>query len=250
GRYRQAKQHTGRVRCAVNLETIADELYSLLPSEFTVARDARARTARRDGNRELAARISGLSRPTLSAWAANILVREHPDDAARFLALGEQLRRAYRELDGDQLRDLARARRQLIQALSRSARDAAAEAGRPISDTAQREVEQTLQAVLSDPESAAQWSAGHLATPLTPPADLTSTGSPADPSRRTRSSGPKRTVKVSDLDTDRDRRRREDEEADEARRAADEAAAEARRADAERAAADGELTRAEDHRRA
>ncbi|MDT0377661.1 hypothetical protein RM572_02595 [Streptomyces sp. DSM 42041] len=256
---------TGEVRPTVNLEAVADELYALRPSAFTATRDARAREARRAGDRDLATRISALRRPTLAAWAANLLVREHAEETARFLALGEQLRRAYQDLDGGRLRELARTQRELIRALARSALDSAAASGQSLGEGARREVEQTLQAVLADPDAADQWSAGHLATSLTPPTDFSSTGLPAAgpgraPARtstrpaKERStkerSAKERPAKVADLDRARDRRRRREEEADEARRAAEqaagEAAEEARRAEEERVAADDALARAKE----
>ncbi|THA26375.1 hypothetical protein E4198_18255 [Streptomyces sp. RKND-216] len=250
----------------MNLEAVADELYALRPSAFTATRDARAREARRAGDRDLATRISALRRPTLAAWAANLLVREHDEETARFLALGEELRRAYQDLDGGRLRELARTQRELIRALARSARDSAAASGQSLGEAARREVEQTLQAVLADPDAAEQWSAGHLATSLTPPTDFSfaglpaaaPAGRPAKPSRKRPAKedsakerpAKKRPARVADLDRARDRRRQRQEEADEARGAAEqaagEAAEEARRAEEERVAADDALARAKE----
>lgn len=59
----------------MDIDDVADELYAVLPAEFTATRDDRARAARRAGDRELARRISTLRKPTLGAWAANLLVR-------------------------------------------------------------------------------------------------------------------------------------------------------------------------------
>jgi hypothetical protein len=67
----------------VDLESTLDELYALRPQEFTAARDARAAEARRAGDRELADRIRALRRPTLSAWAGNLLVRGSPSGSGR-----------------------------------------------------------------------------------------------------------------------------------------------------------------------
>lgn len=250
-----------------DFETVADELYTLLPSEFTATRDDRARTARREGDRELARHISALRKPTVAAWAANLLVRERPEETDRFLTLGEELRRAYRDLDGDQLRELARTQRQLVAALSRSARDAAAEAGQPIGDGAQRDVEQTLQAVLADPDAAEQWSAGHLSKPLTPPTGFSTTDlrvvpSEPGPSKRSKKAQPAKPAprrkredrddkgEATELDKARERRRAREQEAEETRRAADEAAEEARSRTEDRDAADEDLAAAKDRRKA
>jgi hypothetical protein len=153
----------------VELDAVADELYGLNPHEFTATRDARARDARAEGDPELAARIRDLRKPTLSAWAGNLLVRRQPDEVEPLLALGEELRRAHRELDGERLRELSRQQWRLLTALSRQAGQLAAEAGHSLGEQALREVEQTMKAVLADPEKAEEWAAGRLTRPLTAP---------------------------------------------------------------------------------
>ena len=52
---------------------VADELYALTPAEFTAARDERARQVRAAGQRDEAAAIKKLARPTASAWLVNQL---------------------------------------------------------------------------------------------------------------------------------------------------------------------------------
>ncbi|WP_409474345.1 hypothetical protein [Streptomyces sp. HC307] len=114
----------------MDLDAVADELYGLRPEDFVAARDARAAAVRKAGDRALAEKIAGLRRPSLSAWASNLLVREQPGEVEPLLRLGEGLRRAHQELDGAQLRELSRRQRFLISALSRQAgRRAEAAAG-------------------------------------------------------------------------------------------------------------------------
>ncbi|MFC9913129.1 hypothetical protein [Streptomyces sp. NPDC127197] len=151
----------------MDLDAVADELYGLRPEDFVAARDARAAAARKAGDRALAEKIAGLRRPSLSAWASNLLVREQPGEVEPLLQLGEGLRRAHQELDGAQLRELSRRQRVLISALSRQAGHLAAEHGRPIGEGAQREIESTLHAVLADPKAAEEWASGRLVKPLT-----------------------------------------------------------------------------------
>ncbi|MFR0358661.1 hypothetical protein [Streptomyces sediminimaris] len=146
----------------MDLDTVADELYGLRPEDFTAARDARAAEARRAGDRALAGKIGKLRRPSLPAWASNLLVREQPEETESLLRLGEELRRAHRDLDGAQLRDLSRQQHVVINALSRQARQLADQAGHPISEDAQREVETILHAVLADTGAAAEWATGRL----------------------------------------------------------------------------------------
>jgi hypothetical protein len=161
----------------VDLETVADELYGLRPEEFTAARNERARAARSSGDRRLAARIAALRRPSLAAWASNLLVRGQRSEVVEpLLRLGEALRAAQDALDGEQLRELTRQQRQLVTALGREAMRLAAGAGHPIGEAVQREVEQTLRAVLADPDAAREWSTGRLTQPLTAPTGFTLTG--------------------------------------------------------------------------
>ncbi|MEV8557519.1 hypothetical protein AB0478_13855 [Streptomyces sp. NPDC051917] len=150
----------------MDLDAVADELYGLRPEEFVAARDRRALDARKAGDQALAKEIRALRRPSLAAWVGNLLVRRQPDEVQPLLDLGEELRRAHRELDGPQLRKLARRQNEVIGTLGRQARRLAAEAGHPVGDGVQREVEETLHAVLADPQAAREWAAGRLVKPL------------------------------------------------------------------------------------
>ncbi|MFC9927734.1 hypothetical protein [Streptomyces sp. NPDC127190] len=150
----------------MDLDAVADELYGLRPEEFVAARDRRARDARGSGDPDLARRIGALRRPNLAAWVSNLLVRGRPEEAGALLGLGEELRRAHRELDGPRLRTLARRQHEVIAALARQAGRLAAEAGHPVGEEVRREVEETLHAVLADPEAAREWAAGRLVRPL------------------------------------------------------------------------------------
>lgn len=155
-----------------DLDQVADELYRLPPSRFTTARDAHARAARKAGDRALGGRITALRKPTTSAWAANLLARERPSEIGPLLRLGEALRQAHRELDGEQLRRLNRRQRELVQALSRQAEHLAADAGHPLAGQAVREVEETLHAALADPDAGAAFTEGRLTRPLSASFDL------------------------------------------------------------------------------
>jgi hypothetical protein len=197
----------------VDLESTLDELYALRPQEFTAARDARAAEARRAGDRELADRIRALRRPTLSAWAGNLLVRREPERIRPLISLGEGLRDAHRTLDGEQLRELGRQQHLLVGALAREARRLAAEAGQPVGESAVHEIEATLHAVLADPDAARQWAAGHLAKPLSAPVGFTGLEAGADagaePAARPTGTETTETTGTTDRADPADRRRRE-----------------------------------------
>ncbi|MFD5950311.1 hypothetical protein ACFWAZ_27155 [Streptomyces collinus] len=150
----------------MDYDSVADELYALRPEEFTAARASAVASARTAGDRELAARIGALRKPSLAAWVSNLLVRSSPGEVEPLLRLGEGLRQAHQDLDGAQLRELSRRQHALIRALSLQARQLAKEAGHPIGEGVQREVENTLHAVLADPEAARAWAGGRLTRPL------------------------------------------------------------------------------------
>ncbi|MGH8888325.1 MAG: hypothetical protein ACRDV3_01020 [Acidothermaceae bacterium] len=150
----------------------ADELYALLPQEFTVRRDEFVAAAKAHGDRAAANEIAGFRKPSTGAWLANRLVRERADDVRSLLDLGASLREAQSQLRGDQLRELARQRRQAVNALVREARHSAAAAGLPVGDDIARQLEQTLEAAVSSDEAAQRLASGRLVSMLTPTAEF------------------------------------------------------------------------------
>src|SRR3954470_12171974 len=75
---------------------MADEpdLYGLPLEEFTPARDAAARAIRKAGDRETAAQVAKLPKPSPAAWAANQVAREQPELVEALLDAGAALRTA------------------------------------------------------------------------------------------------------------------------------------------------------------
>ncbi|MET9486130.1 hypothetical protein [Nocardia sp. NPDC006630] len=146
----------------MTLEEVAAELYGVPPAEFVAVRTERARQARDDGDRVLAAAIGKLRRPTVPAWAVNLLVRAAPEDIRALLDLGDALREAQRRLSGEQLRTLTTQRQQLLSTLTRKAADLAAVHGPRPGEAVLRDVGSTLQAALADPEVADLVRAGTL----------------------------------------------------------------------------------------
>lgn len=149
------------------LSDIADHLYGLAPEEFTKARDAAAKQARKDGDPELAAEVKQLRRPPVSAWAVNALARQRSGPLDELLALGAGLREAQQSLAGDDLRALSRQRHRVIASLTDEARTVLADAGQKLADATAREVSATLEAGLTDEAAAAAVRSGRLMRPLT-----------------------------------------------------------------------------------
>ena len=150
----------------IDVGTVADALYGLLPSEFTAQRDARAAEARRSGDRALAGDIKKLRRPTTGAWLANLLVRERPDEVAQLLELGAALRQAQSALAAGDLRKLSQERHRRLGDLEKEGRDLADRHGQPVSAVVAQELSATLEAALADPGAADALRAGRLTTGL------------------------------------------------------------------------------------
>ncbi|MBY6414003.1 hypothetical protein HQ346_20115 [Rhodococcus sp. BP-252] len=148
----------------VDFDDVADELYSLDPSEFVAARKDAVARARKAGDRKTATAIGALRKPTVVAWMVNLLVREEPEDVAELFDLGDSLREAQRRSAADELKELSGARQQAIRALTRRAVKIAAEHGKPGADDAEREIGQTLNAALADPDVGERVRAGRVVT--------------------------------------------------------------------------------------
>ncbi|MGC9540373.1 hypothetical protein [Streptomyces sp. UG1] len=231
----------------MDFDAVADELYGVPPGDFIATRDERAKAARAAGDPELAERIRRLRRPTVSAWASNLLVREQPDETERLLRLGQALRQAHQDLDGEQLRELSAQQRQVTSALARHAGQVTAQAGQRISDNAQREVQETLHAVLADPEAGRQWARGRLTKPLSAPVGFPALAEAPEAAPDARRDA-KPTGQVVDLNTARARRKEQQERLEQARRHAADAERELEEREKELAAGQ-ETQRAAEERR-
>ncbi|MEU6561338.1 hypothetical protein [Nocardia nova] len=148
----------------MQLEQITAELYALDPAHFVSARDERVRAARADGDKALATAISRLRRPTVAAWAVNLLARNETQELGALLDLGEALSRAQRTLAAEQMRTLAGQRRSAVNALTHKAARLAAESGKTLTDPVRQDITRTLNAALAEPELAQQVRAGVVTT--------------------------------------------------------------------------------------
>ncbi|MQS16822.1 hypothetical protein F7Q99_32705 [Streptomyces kaniharaensis] len=151
-----------------DFDAIAGELYVLAPQGFTAARNDRADKLK-ETDPQLAKQVRALRRPTLAAWAANILTHRHHDLVGRLLELGQALRDAQEHLAGEQLRVLAEQRRELVRALTGQAERDAAAAGHPLGAEAVAGLDRTLSAALADPDAARALAEGRLTAALEPP---------------------------------------------------------------------------------
>jgi hypothetical protein len=135
----------------------AAHLYGLDLEEFIPARDALVKELRVGGDRDGAAAVKKLAKPTRAAWAVNRLVRDRPDEIAALVEAGAALAGAQEQLldgaDADVLRSAAVAARALVDALAVEA---------PVDGAARDKVRATLHAATVDAEVRAEVAAGRV----------------------------------------------------------------------------------------
>ena len=141
------------------LDEVAAELLSLPPARFTAARAERAAAAG-----PLGRRIAKLRKPTVAAWAVNLLVRD--GQLGEAVELSRALHEAQDDLDAAELGRLGRQRRQLVAALARRAAELAADAGTPLSPAMKDAVEKTVNAAVVDETAAAAVLTGRLVSAI------------------------------------------------------------------------------------
>ncbi len=177
----------------VDIDAAVARLYGVDPAEFIATRNQLAKD-----NPALAKPLRELRRPTVSAWAVNLLARSAAEEVGWLLDVGAQLRDAW--ASGDHIGGIEQRRSELIARLVRMGRELAADAGQPLHEPAVREIEETLQAATIDPDVAADVRAGRLAkarshagfglgapppgTPGTPATSATRPAKPAQAKRR------------------------------------------------------------------
>ena len=175
-----------------------EALYGLPLEEFTPARDAKAREIRKAGDRETAAVVAKLPKPTPAAWTANQVAREQPELIEAMLDAGAALRDAQEAAvsggGGAGLREATLAERAAVDAVMGAA-TAHEPAGRPLSRAMADRLRTTLHAAAADESIREALAAGRLFSeaqaggawpfalepgePATPPA-----AKPPRPSRR------------------------------------------------------------------
>ncbi|MFJ6159070.1 hypothetical protein ACIQF8_19405 [Pseudarthrobacter sp. NPDC092184] len=143
------------------LAEVANQLYAKPLDDFVAARATAAKEAAAS-DKELAAAVRALPKPSVAAWAVNMLAVHQPDVLAQLTELGGRMRAAQASLDAASLRDLGRERRTSLSAAVETARSVAQENGRAISDAMAGDVEETLRALTADEGAAAAVRSGRL----------------------------------------------------------------------------------------
>ena len=160
------RQPDSRQNGCMDLESAAQELYGLAPSQFTAARDAKVSEARKAGYTELASSLKELRKPSVGAWLANLLVRGQSRDVERLIDLGCELQAPKHKLEGDQIRRVSKEKGDAVSKLVREARSKSSRMGQPASGAALQELEATLEAAFADPQAAESLRRGRLSRGL------------------------------------------------------------------------------------
>ncbi|MDP9797786.1 hypothetical protein J2S43_006298 [Catenuloplanes nepalensis] len=141
-------------------------LYGEPPERFTAARDEAVAEARARGDTAGAKEIAALRKPVIAAWLVNLLAIRRPELLADLAALAGEMRTAQRELRGAELRELSAQRRRVVASLVAEVRTLAGAAGASTAKLPLNEVEDTLNAALSDEEISASVRSGRLLRPV------------------------------------------------------------------------------------
>lgn len=143
------------------LAGIANSLYAKPLEDFVAARTSAAKEAASQ-DKGLGDAVRALPKPSVAAWAVNMLALHAPAVLEALAELGGRMRSAQASLDAAALRELGRERRTLLADAVDTARAVVQEQGRAISDTIASDVEETLRALTADEGAAAAVRSGRL----------------------------------------------------------------------------------------
>jgi hypothetical protein len=145
----------------------ASDLYGLPLDRFVPERGALAKALRGEGDKDAAARVAALRKPSVAAWTVNQLVRTQPAAVTTLFDAGVDLRSAQSELlagrgDAGALREAAQAERRAVDDLAEIARGLLSSEGHEPTRATLDRVSETLHAAALDDDSRARVSDGCL----------------------------------------------------------------------------------------
>jgi hypothetical protein len=150
-----------------DLETEVDRLYRLPLDEFTPARNDLAQRLKRAGQKDAAADVQALRKPTVPAWAINQVAHEHGKDVTALIEASDELRTAQERAlgggDSDQLRSAASAEREALRKLTEHSQELL---GHDAPAATLERVASTLRAAALAPETRELLTSGRLSEEL------------------------------------------------------------------------------------
>ncbi|MDQ6806108.1 MAG: hypothetical protein M3065_14375, partial [Actinomycetota bacterium] len=131
------------------------DLYGLSLDRFVPERGALAKALRGEGDKEEAARVAALRKPSVAAWTVNQLMRTQRAGVAALFDAGDELQRAQSDLlagrgDAGALREATRRARQAAEELTGVARGLLSSEGQEPTQTTLDRVSETLHAAALD----------------------------------------------------------------------------------------------------
>jgi hypothetical protein len=233
------------------VEELAGRLYGLPLEDFTRERDAAARELRKNKERDAAAVVAKLPKPSQGSWAANTLSRERRDLVDALLDAVDELRTAQEDAVAGKgagaLRDAAAGERAAVEALVDAAKELRPGGRKPSEQTLER-LRTTLHAVATDDDVRTALDQGRLVE------DATGAGAwglmeggdaPAVAPRPRRKTAAKKPAAGTDREAAERERKERDARLAEERERRQQLEAELREARAERRSRERELDRSE-----
>jgi hypothetical protein len=148
-----------------DIETAVDRLHAVPLEDFVAERKRLAKELRAAGDRDSAAELAKLPKPSAPAWALNHVAREEPGVVGEWLEAAEALRDASTHAgraSGDALRAAMVAHRDATRRVLGTVREQARPNGRELSEPMLDRVRELLQAATADPARAELLRAGRV----------------------------------------------------------------------------------------
>ena len=155
-----------RVAERLDLDSAVEQLYGAPIGEFMVRRTALVAEAKRLGDKELAAGIGTLRKPSVAAGIINTVVRGRPDVREALEHVGARLRAAQATMHGTALTALRPDRDRLIEDFLAAAREVARGFGQTLTPAAAAEIRDTVIAAIASEQAAVAVTSGHLTRSL------------------------------------------------------------------------------------
>jgi hypothetical protein len=187
-----------------------DCLYAVPLDEFTAERNALAKELRKDGDRDGADAVKVLKKPSVEAWTVNQLARQHGDEVARLVELGEEQPNVLASGDRDRLRQAMGDVRGALTSLANHAEQILGGTDRKPTSALLERVTRMLQNAAATEEGRAALRLGRF-TVEAEPADLPDVDVPAPPP------APKKARQAEKTDRTAERKQRAEDEAERSR---------------------------------
>jgi hypothetical protein len=148
------------------LSQAATAVYAVEPGEFIASRKEWVATAKAAGDKEAAAAIGVLRKPSVSAWAMNAVVRGAPEVVDALRDVGARMRDAQSRMDMASVQGMRGERESAVSDYVSAAARVTADAGRPLAASGLDEVRATAIAALADASAEMVMASGTLTRAL------------------------------------------------------------------------------------